>query len=100
MWDYINRGMPLGKEGSLKPDEVYALTAYLLFKNGVIHEDDVDGRAEPAEGRHAESSGIRAAGAGVEARDAAAPELSLSDGTLALERTSGAWPVAVPAHSS
>ena len=41
MWDYINRGMPLGKEGSLKPDEVYALTAYLLFKNGVIHEDDV-----------------------------------------------------------
>jgi cytochrome c len=41
MWDYINRGMPLGKEGSLKPDEVYALTAYLLFKNGVIGEDEV-----------------------------------------------------------
>jgi cytochrome c len=41
MWDYINRGMPLGKEGSLKPDEVYALTAYLLFKNGVIREDEV-----------------------------------------------------------
>ncbi len=41
MWDYINRGMPLGKEGSLKPDEVYSLTAYLLFKNGVIHEDEV-----------------------------------------------------------
>jgi cytochrome c len=41
MWDYINRGMPLGKEGSLEPDEVYSLTAYLLFKNGVIHEDDV-----------------------------------------------------------
>jgi len=41
VWDYINRGMPLGKEGSLKPDEVYALTAYLLFKNGVIQEGDV-----------------------------------------------------------
>jgi cytochrome c len=41
IWDYINRGMPLGREGSLKPDEVYALTAYLLFKNGVIGEDDV-----------------------------------------------------------
>jgi cytochrome c len=41
MWDYINRGMPLGKEGSLRPDEVYALTAYLLFKNGVIREDEV-----------------------------------------------------------
>ena len=42
MWDYINRGMPLGREGSLKPDEVYALTAFLLFRNDVIKsEDDV-----------------------------------------------------------
>ena len=41
MWDYINRGMPLGREGSLKPDEVYALTAFLLFKNDVIAEDMV-----------------------------------------------------------
>jgi len=41
MWDYIHRGMPLGNEGSLKPDEVYALTAYLLFRNGVIKEDEV-----------------------------------------------------------
>ena len=41
MWDYINRAMPIGKEGSLKPDEVYGLSAYLLFKNGVIREDDV-----------------------------------------------------------
>ena len=41
MWDYINRGMPLGKEGTLKPDEVYALTAFLFYKNGVIQEDDV-----------------------------------------------------------
>jgi hypothetical protein len=39
IWDYINRGMPFGKEGSLKPNEVYALTAYLLFKNGIIPED-------------------------------------------------------------
>jgi S-disulfanyl-L-cysteine oxidoreductase SoxD len=41
IWDYINRGMPIGKEGTLQPDEVYALTAFLLFKNGVIKEDDV-----------------------------------------------------------
>ena len=41
IWDYINRGMPFAKEGSLKPDEVYALTAFLLFKNGVIPEDQV-----------------------------------------------------------
>ncbi len=41
VWDYINRGMPLNAEGTLKPDEVYALTAYLLFINGVIPEDQV-----------------------------------------------------------
>ena len=41
IWDYINRAMPFGQEGTLKPDEVYALTAFLLYKNGVIKEDDV-----------------------------------------------------------
>ncbi|HKQ86362.1 MAG TPA: cytochrome c [Candidatus Acidoferrales bacterium] len=41
MWDFINRAMPFGQEGSLKPDEVYALTAFLLYKNGVIQEDEV-----------------------------------------------------------
>jgi cytochrome c len=41
IWDYINRGMPLGKEGSLNANEVYALTAFLLFKNDVIREDEV-----------------------------------------------------------
>jgi hypothetical protein len=40
IWDYINRGMPLGKEGTLKPDEVYSLTAFLLFRNNVIREDE------------------------------------------------------------
>jgi len=29
------------REGTLKPDEVYALTAYLLFINGVVEEDRV-----------------------------------------------------------
>jgi S-disulfanyl-L-cysteine oxidoreductase SoxD len=41
VWDYINRGMPLGKEGTLTANEVYALTAYLLFMNQVIPEDQV-----------------------------------------------------------
>ena len=41
IWDYINRGMPLGKEGSLTANEVYALTAYILFKSNVVKEDDV-----------------------------------------------------------
>lgn len=40
-WDYINRAMPANKPGSLSPDEVYALTAYLLFRNGIIQESTV-----------------------------------------------------------
>jgi len=41
MWDYINRGMPIGKEGTLTAGEVYSLTAFILFKNNLIKEDDV-----------------------------------------------------------
>src|SRR4029453_6169472 len=39
--DYINRAMPLNREGKLTHDEVYALTAFLLNINGVIPEDEV-----------------------------------------------------------
>jgi cytochrome c len=41
VWDYINRAMPLDGEGTLTADEVYALTAFLLYKNDVIPEDEV-----------------------------------------------------------
>jgi len=41
VWDYINRGMPLNREGTLTADEVYSLTAFLLNINGVIPEDQV-----------------------------------------------------------
>ncbi len=41
VWDYINRAMPLNAEGTLTADEVYALTAFLLYKNDVIPEDEV-----------------------------------------------------------
>ena len=41
VWDYINRGMPLGAEGTLSPDEVYSITAYLLYLNDVITDDQM-----------------------------------------------------------
>lgn len=41
IWDYINRAMPLTKPGSLSADEVYALTAFLLYQNKIIQETDV-----------------------------------------------------------
>ncbi len=39
LWDYINRAMPWTAPKSLKPDEVYAATAYILSLSGVIPED-------------------------------------------------------------
>lgn len=41
IWDYINRAMPRNQEGSLTHDQVYALTAFLLFRNEIIQEGDV-----------------------------------------------------------
>ena len=41
VWDYINRGMPLNREGTLTADEVYALTALLLYWNGIVSENQV-----------------------------------------------------------
>jgi mono/diheme cytochrome c family protein len=38
VWDYVNRAMPYQNPGSLKPDEVYAVTAYLLAMNGIVSE--------------------------------------------------------------
>jgi S-disulfanyl-L-cysteine oxidoreductase SoxD len=39
LWDYINRAMPWTAPKSLKPDEVYAVLAYLLNLGGVVPDD-------------------------------------------------------------
>ena len=41
IWDYIHRVMPYNQPGILTVDEVYAVTAYLLHRNGIIEEGDV-----------------------------------------------------------
>ncbi|MBZ5700086.1 MAG: cytochrome c [Acidobacteriia bacterium] len=41
IWEYINRAMPRLAERTLSPDEVYALTAWVLYKNDIIKETDV-----------------------------------------------------------
>lgn len=49
VWDYINRAMPFDRPGSLTPDEVYAVTAYVLSANGIIADSDVmDPQSLPA----------------------------------------------------
>jgi cytochrome c len=41
VFDYIRRAMPPDKPGSLKDDEVYNLTAFLLAQNDLIPQDAV-----------------------------------------------------------
>ncbi|OGB04319.1 MAG: cytochrome C [Burkholderiales bacterium RIFCSPHIGHO2_12_FULL_69_20] len=41
LWDYIHRAMPWNQPKSLKPDEVYAVTAYLLNMADVLPESFV-----------------------------------------------------------
>jgi cytochrome c len=41
LWDYIRRAMPFDHPGTLTTDEVYGATAYLLFLNGIVSEQDV-----------------------------------------------------------
>lgn len=49
LYDYIRRAMPLTAPGSLRPDEVYSLTAFLLAENEIIARDAVvDARTLPA----------------------------------------------------
>lgn len=49
LWSYINRAQPLDEPGSLTTDQVYAVTAYLLYLNSIIGEPDVlDARTLPA----------------------------------------------------
>lgn len=39
VWDYVNRSMPFGNAQSLSPDEVYAITAYILYSNYLVEDD-------------------------------------------------------------
>jgi mono/diheme cytochrome c family protein len=41
LYDYINRAMPLDAPGSLQPDEVYSLVAFLLWRNEIIADTAV-----------------------------------------------------------
>jgi mono/diheme cytochrome c family protein len=41
LWSYIRRAQPFDNPGSLTADQVYAVTAYLLHRNGIIGEREV-----------------------------------------------------------
>src|SRR5262249_47459278 len=41
IFDYIHRAMPFDRPGTLTVDQVYSLTAYVLFLNGIVQENAV-----------------------------------------------------------
>ncbi|HEV3063012.1 MAG TPA: cytochrome c [Vicinamibacterales bacterium] len=41
LWDYVRRAMPFDHPGTMVTDDVYAATAYLLFLNHIVGENDV-----------------------------------------------------------
>jgi cytochrome c len=42
VYDYVRRAMPFGNARSLSDDEVYAITAYLLYLNDVVTDEDFE----------------------------------------------------------
>lgn len=41
VWDYVHRSMPFGAAQTLGNDDVYAITAYILYSNDLIDDDYV-----------------------------------------------------------
>jgi len=41
IFDYVSRSMPFDKPGTLTANQVYAVTAYVLFLNGIVPETTV-----------------------------------------------------------
>lgn len=41
LFDYVRRAMPYQAPGSLTANELYAVTAYLLFENGIVGQDTI-----------------------------------------------------------
>ena len=49
LYDYIHRAMPFDAPQSLTAEEVYAVTAWVLHRNGIVAEDAVmNARTLPA----------------------------------------------------
>lgn len=42
VYDYVHRAMPFGNARSLSDDDVYALTAYLLYLNDIIDDEEFE----------------------------------------------------------
>ena len=49
LFDFTRRAMPMDAPGSLSADDTYAVTAFLLYLNGIVDADEaLDARTLPA----------------------------------------------------
>jgi cytochrome c len=49
LYDYIHRAMPFDKPGTLSPDEIYSVVAFILSKNGIVGDTArLDAKTLPA----------------------------------------------------
>jgi S-disulfanyl-L-cysteine oxidoreductase SoxD len=39
VWDYVHRSMPFGAAQTITVDEAYAITAFILYSNGLVEDD-------------------------------------------------------------
>ena len=39
VWDYVHRSMPFGAAQTVTVDEAYAITAFILYSNGLVEDD-------------------------------------------------------------
>ena len=58
LFDYVRRAMPFNAPQSLTPDQVYAVSAYVLHLNGIVPEDAVLDQANLAEVRMPNRNGF------------------------------------------
>ena len=59
VWDYIHRSMPFGAAQTVTADETYAITAFLLYSNGLVEDDFVLSKENFTEVRLPNEDGFR-----------------------------------------
>ncbi len=59
VWDYIHRSMPFGAAQTVSADEAYAITAFILYSNGLVEDDFVLSKENFGEVRLPNEGGFR-----------------------------------------
>ena len=92
LFDYVRRAMPLNAPQSLTADEVYAVSAYVLFLNGIVPQDTTLDAANLAKSRCPTATDLSAP----IRRQAPAPNPSDDETRIAIASETAPWPRSSP----